>query len=162
MGPGGIQNPVKTYKNQVTPSYWYDFTEERKPMPSYWSQVRGERNGVPVSMFLYKLSTRKPANWPNSAGMGPGAYKTQSKHTKIKSRHRTGTIWLRNTSLCLNIEGKSGWGTSSTLAFQIAVTQVKFADVPNTLKWVLRHRFWGLYNELPHFSVLCVWRTSWV
>ncbi len=32
-GTLGIQNPVKTYKNQVTPSYWYDFTEEREPMP---------------------------------------------------------------------------------------------------------------------------------
>jgi len=31
------------------------------------------------------------ANWPNSAGMGPGVYKTQSKHTKTKSRYRTGT-----------------------------------------------------------------------
>ena len=28
-----IQNPVKTYKKQVTLSFWYDFTEERKPMP---------------------------------------------------------------------------------------------------------------------------------
>ena len=44
------------------------------------------------------------ADWPNSARMGPGVYKTQSKHTKIKSRHRTGTILLRNASLFLNIE----------------------------------------------------------
>jgi hypothetical protein len=47
----GIQNPVNTYKNQVTLSYWYDFTEERKPMPSYWRQVRGKKDGVPVSLL---------------------------------------------------------------------------------------------------------------
>ena len=35
-------------------------------------------------------------------------YKAQSKHTKTKSRHRTGTILLRNVSLCLHIESKSG------------------------------------------------------
>ena len=34
-------------------------------------------------------------------------YKTQSKHTKTKSLYRTGTISLRNASLCLNSEGKS-------------------------------------------------------
>ncbi len=33
--PKRIQNSVKTYKNQVTLSFWYDVTEERKPMPSY-------------------------------------------------------------------------------------------------------------------------------
>ncbi len=32
-GTWGIQNPVKTYKKQVTLSYWYDLTEKRKPMP---------------------------------------------------------------------------------------------------------------------------------
>ncbi len=31
--PERIQNSVKTYKKQVTLSFWYDFTEERKPMP---------------------------------------------------------------------------------------------------------------------------------
>ena len=31
--PERIQNSVKTYKKQVTLSYWYDLTEERKPMP---------------------------------------------------------------------------------------------------------------------------------
>ena len=67
----------------------------------------GKRDGVPVSWLSCKYSTVKFANWPNSAGMGPGVYKTQSKHTKIKSRHRTGTILLRNVSLCLHIEGKS-------------------------------------------------------
>ncbi len=35
-------------------------------------------------------------------------YKTQSKYTKSKLRHRTGTILLRNASLCRNTEGKSG------------------------------------------------------
>jgi hypothetical protein len=49
-----------------------------------------EEDGVPVNLLLLKFSTFNSANWPNSAGMGPGIYKTQSKHTKIKSRHRTG------------------------------------------------------------------------
>ncbi len=43
-----------------------------------------------------------------------GVYKTQSKHTKKKSRYRTGTISLRNSSLCRNIKDKSweeGWST---------------------------------------------------
>ena len=69
---------------------------------------QGKKRRVPVSWLIPKSSRSNFANWPNSAGMGPGVYKTQSKHTKIKSRHRTGTISLRNASLCLNIEGKSG------------------------------------------------------
>ena len=113
-GTWGIQNPVKTYKNQVTPSYWYDFTEERKPMPSYWRQVRGKKDGVPVSWLSDIFSSFKFANWPNSAGIGPWVYKTQSKYTKIKSRYRTGTISLGNSSLCLNIECKSGGRGMST------------------------------------------------
>ena len=31
--PERIQNSVKKYKNQVTLSFWYDLTEERKPVP---------------------------------------------------------------------------------------------------------------------------------
>ncbi len=77
-------------------------------MPSYCRQVNGKRDGVPVSLLSLRCSVSKFANWPNSAGMGPGAYKTQSKHTKIKSRHRTDMILLRNASQCLDIEGKSG------------------------------------------------------
>ncbi len=128
-------------------------------MTQYWRQVRGKRDGVPVNWFWFNRSSCKFANWPNSAGMGPEVYKTQSKHTKIESRYRTGTIWLRNASLCLNIEGKSGWvHTSSTLTFETAVTQVKSGDVPNTLKWVPRHRFLGFHNELPRWTVLCMWR----
>ncbi len=68
---------------------------------------QGKRDGVPVSLLFLRFIVVKFANWSNSAGMGPGAYKTQSKHTKTKSRYRTGTIWLRNAGLCLNIEGKS-------------------------------------------------------
>jgi hypothetical protein len=65
----------------------------------------GKRGGVPVSWLLSKCSSYKFANLPNSAGMGP---KTQSKHTKNKSRYRTGTISLRNANLCLNFEVGSG------------------------------------------------------
>jgi hypothetical protein len=63
---------------------------ESKPIPSYWRQIRGKKDGVPVSWFAAKYSCCKFANLPNSAGMGPGVYKTQSKHTKTKSRYRTG------------------------------------------------------------------------
>ena len=75
---------------------------------------QGKRDEVPVSLLENILSHVRFANWPNSAGMGPREYKTQSKHTKNKSRYRTGTIWLRNACSCLNIEGKSGkerWST---------------------------------------------------
>ncbi len=81
----------------------------------------GKKDGVPVSWFRNKRSTCKFANWPNLAGMGPEVYKTQSKHTKNKSCYRTGTIWLRNASLCLNIEGKSGgegWSTGKLIFIQ--------------------------------------------
>jgi hypothetical protein len=53
-------------------------------------QVKGKKRWLPVSLLLYKTSCCKFANWPNSAGMGPGVYKTQSKHTKNKSRYPTG------------------------------------------------------------------------
>ncbi len=175
-GTWGIQNPVKTYKKQVTLSYWYErawgkqgfafilrnasrkrdgvpvswllfnhsFSNfanwpnsagigpgvyktqskhtknksryrtgtkghgESKALPSYWMRVRGKRDGVPVSLLSDKFRFCNFANWPNSAGMGPEVYKTQSIHTKNKSRYRTGTIWLRKASLCRNIESKSG------------------------------------------------------
>ncbi len=48
------------------------------------------RDGVPVSSLSYMLSRFKFANWPNSAGMGPGVYKNQSKHTKTKPPYPTG------------------------------------------------------------------------
>jgi hypothetical protein len=55
-------------------------------------QVRGKRDEIPVSLFPCKSSSCKFANRPNSAGMGPGAYKTHSKHTTTnKSPYPTGT-----------------------------------------------------------------------
>ena len=74
------------------------------------------------------------ANWPNSAGMGPGVYKTQSKHTKNKSSYRTGTILLRNVSLCLNIEGKSVGKRDGVPVswFPFEKRCVKFANWPNS------------------------------
>ncbi len=39
-------------------------------------------DGVPVSSVKDKFISVIFANWHNSAGMGPGVYKTQSKHTK--------------------------------------------------------------------------------
>ncbi len=65
--------------------------KESKHFPSYWMQVRGERDGVPVSWFSSKERSCKLTNRPNSAGMGPGGYKTQSKHIKNKAYYPTGT-----------------------------------------------------------------------
>ncbi len=103
MRPGGIQNAVKTYKNKSryrTGTIWL----RKQAYALILKASQGKRDGVPVSSFHCNCRIFKFANWPNSAGMGPGVYKTQSKHTKIKSRYRTGTIWLRNASLFLNIE----------------------------------------------------------
>jgi hypothetical protein len=49
---------------------------------------------VPVSWLFCNRSHVNFANRPNSAGMEPGEYKTQSKHTKTKSSCPTGTIGL--------------------------------------------------------------------
>ncbi len=68
-------------------------------------QARGKRYGVPASLLPNKFRTIKFANWPNSAGMGPGVYKTQSKHTQNKSHYPTGTI--RKESLFLHFEQMS-------------------------------------------------------
>jgi hypothetical protein len=57
---------------------------------------------IPVSLFSDKFSFFKFANMPNSAGMGPGIYKTQSKHT-------TNTVTLLNTT-------QGGRGTEYRLA----------------------------------------------
>jgi hypothetical protein len=43
---------------------------------------REKKGGVPVRWLICKYSSSKCANWPNSAGMRPGGYKTQSNHTK--------------------------------------------------------------------------------
>ncbi len=94
-GTWGIQNSVKSYKIQL--SYWCD--RQGKSSKSYRTQVkerRGER--VPVRLLSNNHSTIKFANRPNSAGMGPGEYKTQSKHTKNKSPYPTGTKHTKNKS----------------------------------------------------------------
>ena len=109
----------------------------------------GKRDGVPVSSLLDKCSSCKFANWPNSAGMGPGVYKTQSKHTKIKSRHRTGTILLRNASLCLNIEcksGEEGWSTGKLVLKQIEVLQI------HQLAQFSRDGTWGIQNPVKTYK----------
>ncbi len=81
---------------------------ECKPIPLYRMQLRGKRDGVPVSLFVNKFSFAnkcsccKFVNWPNSAGMGPGVYKTQQKHTKTSHtivlvrkgcKHMTRVTW---------------------------------------------------------------------
>ena len=78
-------------------------------------QVRGNKGRLPVSWLLNKYRAVKFANWPNSAGMGPGVYKTQSKHTKIKSPYPTGAIWHKESkpipSYRMQVKGKEGWNT---------------------------------------------------
>ena len=94
---------------------------------------QGKGDGVPVSWFWYNSSLPNFANWPKSAGMGPGIYKIQSKHTKNKSRYPTCKIWLRNASQCLNNEGMSreeGWKPVSL--FTNKISSFKFANWPNS------------------------------
>jgi hypothetical protein len=66
--------------------------KECKHIPSYRMQAGGNRDGVPVSWLSFKTSFHNSANWPNTAGMEPGVFKTQSKRTKNKSPYPTGTI----------------------------------------------------------------------
>jgi hypothetical protein len=89
MGPG-YTKPSQIIQKTSYAIVLVRFHWERKPMPWYYRQVRAKKDGVPVSWFSFKCSTFKFANRPNSAGMGPGVYKTQSKHTKNKSRYRSG------------------------------------------------------------------------
>ena len=124
MGPG-------VYKTQSK------HTKNKSPYPTGTIWLRNasrKRDGVPVSWLLFNHSFSNFANWPNSAGIGPGVYKTQSKHTKNKSRYRTGTISLRNASLCLNIEGKSGGKKDGVPVswFWFKISTVKFANWPNS------------------------------
>jgi hypothetical protein len=80
----------------------------------------GKKDGVPVNLLLLKIRLFKFANWPNSAGMGPGVYKTQSKHTKSKSRHRTGAKGHKDSkpipSYLMQVRGKDGWSTGKLVS----------------------------------------------
>jgi hypothetical protein len=82
MGPG----VYKTQSKHTKPSHAIVLVRkaEGKQAHSFiLNKSQGERgDGVPVSWLLFKYRCCKFANWPNSAGMGPGVYKTQSKHTK--------------------------------------------------------------------------------
>ena len=81
--------------------------------------------------------------------MGFRAYKTQSKHTKIKSRHRTGTILLRNASLCLNTEGKSGemgWSTGKLVPKQLQLLQIR------QLAQFSRDGTWGIQKPVKTYK----------
>ena len=76
---------------------------------------RGERQGIASqreegtqAYALILKASQGEEGWSTIWLRIASLYKTQSKYTKNKSRYRTGTILLRNASLCLNIEGKSG------------------------------------------------------
>ena len=88
--PERIQNSVKTYKKTSHVIVLVRFYWGTQAYAIILKASKGEEGWVPVSFLMRKFSSFKFANWPNSAGMGPGVYKTQSNHTKTKSRHRTG------------------------------------------------------------------------
>ncbi len=89
-GTWGIQNSVKICKNQVILTR------------------KGKRVEVPAIWLSCKDRSFKLTNRPHSAGMGPGAYKTQSKHTTNKPPIRLVRKGKRKASLFLHIECKSG------------------------------------------------------
>jgi hypothetical protein len=77
----GIQKAVKTYNKQVTLSDWYERTCGKQAYSFILNARQEKEGGVPVSSLWAKFSSSKFTNWPSSAGMGPGVYKTQSKPT---------------------------------------------------------------------------------
>jgi hypothetical protein len=110
MGPEVCKTQSKHATNKSPYPTGTKGHKECKSVPSYWMQVRGKRDVVPVSWLTAKLSRCKIANWPNSAGMGPEGYKTQSKHTTNKSPYPTGTKWHKECkytpSYWMQIRGK--------------------------------------------------------
>jgi hypothetical protein len=89
--PVRIQNTVKHVKYKSHPTGTIGHMQGKSPT-SYTTQVKGRRGErAPVSWLLSNRSCSNFANWPNSAGMGPVVYKTQSKHTINKSPYPTGT-----------------------------------------------------------------------
>jgi hypothetical protein len=123
--------------------------KESKPIPSYSTQVRGEMGEVPVSWFTYNISCCKFANLPNSAGTGPGGYKTQSIHTKNKSPYPNGMILVRNASQCLNTEGKSGeegWSTGKLVLIQQQPSQFR------QLAQISRDGTWDIQNPVKTYK----------
>ncbi len=141
-GTWDIQNPVKTYKKQVTLSYWYDLTEERKLCLNIEGRS-GEEGWIPVSLFTNKISSFKFANWPNSAGMGPKVYKTQSKHTK---KQVTLSYWceraLGKQAYCFILNAsqrKKGWSTGKLVFGQIHTLQIRqLAQFSRDGTWVYK------------------------
>jgi hypothetical protein len=81
-------------------------------MQSYKSSHKSDAKRSHPNRLGYKTQSKfakSKSPYPtDSAEMGPGVHKTQSNHTKTKSCYRTGTISLRNASLCLHTGGKSG------------------------------------------------------
>jgi hypothetical protein len=133
MGPGVYKTQSKHTKNKSRYPTGTKGHKESKPIPSYWMQVREKKNGVPVSSLSDKSSCFKFDNWPNSAGMGPGVYKNQSKHTKNKSCYRTGTIWLRKQAYALILKASQfGRGKRVPVSWlSCKYSWIKFANWPN-------------------------------
>jgi hypothetical protein len=123
MGPGVYKTQSNNTKNKSPYPTGMNGHKESKPSPSYWMQVKGMKGWLPVSWFFSKCRICKFANWPNSAGMGPGAYKTQSKHTKNKSAYPTGMNRHKESkpfrSYWMQVRGKEGWITGKLVVFQM-------------------------------------------
>ncbi len=90
MGPGVFKTQSKHTKTKSRYRTGMKEHKESKPFRSYWMKVEENKEWLPVSWLLLKFKWFKFANWTNLAGMGPGVYKTQSKHTKNKSPYPTG------------------------------------------------------------------------
>jgi hypothetical protein len=92
MGPGVYKTQSKHTKNKSP----YPTGAKRHKESSLFLHTKcksGERGkGVPVSSLYRKSINVKFANWPNSAGMVPGVYKSQSIYTKNKSPYPTGML----------------------------------------------------------------------
>ncbi len=108
--------------------------KESKPFRAFWMQARGQRDWVPVSWFCCKWGRVKSTNRPNSAGMGPGVYKTQSNHTKTKSFYPTGAKGHKESkpipSYWMQVRGKSDEVPVSW--FLDKYSSFRFANWPNS------------------------------
>ena len=91
MGPGGYKTKSNHTKNKLPYSTWYDRAYARQVSDFICDTSHGKRDRVPVSLLEPKSSVSNFSKWSNSAGMRPGEYKTQSKHTTSKSTYPTGT-----------------------------------------------------------------------
>ncbi len=71
--PERIQNSVKTNKKQVTLSYWYDFTEERKPYALILKASQGGEGWSTGKLVFFQIKLhqfRQLAQFSRNATLG--------------------------------------------------------------------------------------------